>query len=484
MRVLMWLVFAVAATSTLVAAACAPGPTQGWVAVITQIDFTEEPFHGTFEVTEGADVLGCSSGTFVDTPTTANAIHKEFTCQSGTTSGTFTAEFFPPSGPWKIVDATDDFSGLSGAGNFALFMDDTDPTAGVEALTGQIQTESPPPSPSRELEADHPASKIDKTLSFLTEEELFTGTVLVAQNGEVLLNQGYGLADRDKNLPNTPQTKYRLGSITKQFTAMAILMLQDQGKLNVQEPICRSIPECPAAWQEVTIHHLLTHTSGIPNFTDFPDYETTRASPSSPLQTIARFKDEPLNFKPGEQHSYSNSGYIVLGYVIEQASGQSYETFLKQNIFAPLQMKNTGYDHNDGSLATGYTGFYTQWEKAPYIDMTIPDAAGGFYSTSEDLYRWDQALYTEQLVSQELLHLMFTPHVKILDSDLSYGYGWVVGEMNNHQAVAHSGRIEGFATDIKRYPADKATVIVLSNRDTTNAGIVGDLSAQAVFGEK
>jgi len=375
----------------------------------------------------------------------------------------------------------------------------------VSVTQSPTATESPPPSPT--LEPEDPASKIDKTLNFLAERESFTGAVLVARNGEVLLSQGYGLADRDKNLPNTPQTKYRLGSITKQFTAMAILMLQAQNKLKVQDPVCRYIPECPAMWQDITIHHLLTHISGIPDFTDFPDYETTKTTPSSPLQTIARFKDRPLDFKPVEKWSYSNSGYIVLGYIIEQASGQSYETFLQQNIFEPVQMKNTGYDHNDGSLATGYTGFYANWEKPDYIDMTIPYAAGGLYSTIEDLYRWDQVLYTEQLVSQELLHLMFTPQARIPDTGLSYGYGWVVGEMNNHQAISHDGgikdfstelrrytnnsgngfqgnNIEGFASEIRRYTDDKVTIIILSNRDTTNVGTVSDQIAQAVLGEQ
>jgi CubicO group peptidase (beta-lactamase class C family) len=363
-------------------------------------------------------------------------------------------------------------------------------------------TESPLQSPT--LGPADPASKIDKTLNFLTERESFTGAVLVAQNGEVLLSQGYGLADRDKNLPNTPQTKYRLGSITKQFTAMAILLLQAQNKLQVQDPVCRYIPECPAMWQDITIHQLLTHTSGIPDFTGFPDYETTKVTPSSPLQTIARFKDRPLDFQPGEKWSYSNSGYILLGYMIEQVSGQSYETFLQQNIFEPVQMKNTGYDHNDGSLATGYTGFYDHWEKADYIDMTIPYAAGGLYSTVEDLYRWDQVLYTEQLTSQELLHLMFTPQSRIPDTGLSYGYGWVVGAMNNHQVVGHDGGIkdfstelrsyttnsgngpqgnnlEGFASEIRRYTDDKVTIIILSNRDTTNVATVSDQIAQAIW---
>ena len=345
-------------------------------------------------------------------------------------------------------------------------------------------TESPAPSPTPTVTPEDPAPKIDKALSFLAEREAFTGAVLVARNGEVLLSKGYALADRDKNLPNTPQTKYRIGSITKQFTAMAILMLQDQDKLNVQDPVCLYIPECPTAWQDITIHHLLTHTSGIPNFTDFRDYHSTKATPSPPEQTLARFKDEPLDFQPGEQWSYSNSGYILLGFIIEQSSGQSYEAFLQQYIFEPLQMKDTGYDHNDGSLAVGYTGTHGLWREADYIDMTIPHAAGALYSTVEDLYRWDQALYTETLVSRELLALMFTPHAEMPVAGLSYGYGWVVGEMNKHKAAAHSGGIEGFATEIRRYIDDQVTIIVLSNRDTTGVGSEADLISEAVFGEQ
>ena len=323
------------------------------------------------------------------------------------------------------------------------------------------------------------ASKIDKDLNSLTERDAFTGAVLVARNGEVLLSKGYGLADWDKNLPNNPHTMYRIASITKQFTAMAILMLQAQDKLNVRDPVCLYISECPSTWQDITIHQLLTHTSGIPNFIKFINYEATKATPSSPEQTIARFKDKPLDFPPGEQWSYSNSGYILLGYIIEQVSGESYEAFLQQNIFEPLQMKNTGYAHNDGNLAIGYTGIL--WTEADYIDMTIPFAAGGLYSTVEDLYRWDQALYTEQLVSQDLLDLMFTPHAKMPFTGFSYGYGWYIGEMNNHNVVGHGGSIEGFATEIRRYIDDNVTIIVISNRDSTGVGNIADLIAQAVF---
>jgi len=309
----------------------------------------------------------------------------------------------------------------------------------ISITPSPVATENPPPSPT--LDPKGPASKIDKILRDHTDRETFTGSVLVARNDEVLLSQGYGWADRDSQIPNTPQTKYRLGSITKQFTAMAILILQSRGQLNVQERICPHIPECPDSWQEITIHHLLTHMSGIPNLTEFADFKTFKAIPTTPEQTIARFKDKPLDFQPGEQWNYSNSGYILLGYIIEQVSGQSYEMFLQQNIFDPLQMTSTGYDHKDRSLATGYTGVDSHWEKPDDIDMSLPYAAGGLYSTVEDLYRWDEALYTEQLVPHESLNLMFTAYGKTAFTSLSYGYGWFVGRMNNHPAVSHGAAL-------------------------------------------
>lgn len=349
----------------------------------------------------------------------------------------------------------------------------------VPLTPSAIVTEVPSPSPT--VASEDTTSKIDKILTDHTEGETFTGAVLVARNDEILLSQGYGWADRDRQIPNSPQTKYRLGSITKQFTAMAILILQTRGELNVQEFICRHISECPDAWQEITIHHLLTHTAGIPNLTDFPDYKTFKATPTTPEQTIARFKDRPLDFQPGKRWSYSNSGYVLLGYVIEQVSGQSYEMFVQQNIFDPLQMTNTGYDHNDDSLATGYTGMDSHWEKPDYIDMTLPYAAGGLYSTVEDLYRWDQALSTQQLVPRESLDLMFTPHAKIAAFGLGYGYGWFVGKMNNHQAVSHGGGIDGFVTEIRRYIDDGITIIILSNRQTTDVPQLADQISSIAF---
>jgi len=349
----------------------------------------------------------------------------------------------------------------------------------VSLTPSTIATESPPPLPTMELDAS--ASKIAEILNSLTAKEEFTGSVLVARNGEILLSQGYGWADRDNQVANTPQTKYRLGSVTKQFTAMAALILQTQGRLNVQEPICLYLQECPDSWKAITIHHLLSHNSGIPDLTEFTDFKTFKATPTTPEQTIARFKDRPLDFQPGERWSYTNSGYILLGYIIEQVSGQSYEMFLQQNIFDPLQMMDTGYDHNDDSLAKGYTGVGSNWESPDEIDMTLPYAAGALYSTVEDLYRWDQALYSEHLVSQAALDLMFAPHAKMAMHGMGYGYGWFVGQMNNHQAVGHGGGIDGFITEIRRYLDDKVTIIILSNRQTTNVPQITDQISSVVF---
>jgi CubicO group peptidase (beta-lactamase class C family) len=325
-------------------------------------------------------------------------------------------------------------------------------------------------------------STTDTYLSNLAKARLFSGSVLIARNGEVLVKTGYGEADREKHLVNTAQTKFRLGSITKQFTAMAILILQARGKLNVRDRICTYLSGCPTAWQQITIHHLLTHTSGIPDFTRFPDFMATRGSASTPTETIARFKDKPLDFQPGEKFSYSNSGYVVLGAIIEQASGKRYEAFLQENIFVPLQMVDSGYDHNNGGLAIGYRD---RTNLADFIDMSVPYAAGGLYSTVEDLYRWDRALYTEKLIPKDLLYKMFTAFALIPDGGGSGpGYGWFIGKEFDRPVVSHIGGIQGFSSSIARYPNDKVVIIVLGNREDVNSGDIGAQLAKIVFGEK
>ncbi|PSB26271.1 serine hydrolase domain-containing protein [Stenomitos frigidus] len=328
----------------------------------------------------------------------------------------------------------------------------------------------------------HIIFKADTYLSKLTKARLFSGSVLIARNGEVVLSKGYGEADREKHLVNTAQTKFRIASLTKQFTAMAILILQTQGKLNVRDRICTYFSNCPTSWQAITIHQLLTHTSGIPDFVGFPDYLTTQGLPSSPTQTIARFKDKPLDFQPGKKFSYSNSGYIVLGAIIERASSATYEAFLRENIFVPLQMVNSGYDHNKGDLAVGYRD---QTNVAEFIDMSIPYAAGGLYSTVEDLYRWDQALYTDKLIPKNLRDMMFTPFVPMPDNGgPGYGYGWGIGKEGNHLLVFHEGVTNGFHSVIARYLNDKTVIIILGNRQDMDLFEMRTQIAKIVFGEK
>jgi len=325
--------------------------------------------------------------------------------------------------------------------------------------------------------------KIDEYLSAVVKQGRFNGSVLVARDGKVILSKGYGLANLEWELPNTPQTKFRLGSITKQFTASSILLLEERGKLSVEDPLCKYVTDCPEAWKEVTIHHLLSHTGGVPNFTSFPDYNKTMMIPATMEGLIARFKDKPLDFKPGEKMSYSNSGYILLGHIIEKVSGQSYERFLQENIFGPLKMTNSGYDRNERVIkqrATGYSRRGDAVVNSAYIDMTIPHGAGALYSTVEDLYQWEQALFGGKLLQPKSLAAMTTP----VKNDYAYGLG--VNQQFNRKAISHGGGINGFSTFLVYYPDDKVAVAVLRNFDGGGPGpgaIARDLAA-IVFGEK
>lgn len=325
-------------------------------------------------------------------------------------------------------------------------------------------------------------SEIDQTLQRLAQQGLFSGSVLIARQGQILLSKGYGLADRAQELPNTPQTRFRIGSLTKQFTAMAILILESQGKLSVADPICNYLADCPESWKSITIHHLLTHTSGIPSFTELPGYSNTYGTPSPSPQTIARFRDLPLDFQPGKGWRYSNSGYILLGSIIEQVSGQSYEEFLQEYIFTPLELQDTGYDHNSSSLAIGYVDQYSSMP-ANYIDMSIPYAAGALYSTVEDLYTWEQSLSTEQLVPQKYLDEMFAPQAAIEGSEgMSYGYGWSIRLDAGQPYMGHTGSIQGFSSIITRHPEEQLTIILLSNQENSNVGFLREVIFKKLLG--
>ena len=295
------------------------------------------------------------------------------------------------------------------------------------------------------------------------------------------------MADRDHDVPNTPQTIFRLGSVTKQFTAMAILQLQQMGKLNVQDPICPYVQECPAAWQPITIHQLLTHTSGIPELTALPTFPDFKKRPATPAETIDLFRELPLDFTPGEEWSYSNSGYIVLGAIVEAASGEPYCDFVEKHITQPLQMVNTGCDFHLPVTANRAQGYSDSDTVADDIDMSIPFSAGGLISTVEDLFRWDQALYTTELLPQSLLDRLFMPMAPIPapnGAEEAYGYGWVIGEQFNQPRIWHRGSIEGFLSEIDRYPDHHDTIIVLSNREDVDLPGVTSEIARMVFGDQ
>ena len=258
----------------------------------------------------------------------------------------------------------------------------------------------------------NPIARMEEVVQSYVTSKQFMGSVLVARDEKVLLSKGYGSANLEWDIPNSPTTKFRLGSVTKQFTAACILLLEERHKLKIGDPVKKYIPDAPAAWEKITIFNLLTHTSGIPNFTSFPDYSSTEAIHTTPEKLVARFRDKPLDFQPSEKWSYSNSGYVLLGYLIEKISGQSYADFVQQNIVQPLGMKDSGYDSNSAVLAhraSGYSPSPHGPVNAGYIDMTIPLSAGGLYSTTEDLLRWEQGLFGGKLLTPTSLEKMTTP---------------------------------------------------------------------------
>ena len=322
--------------------------------------------------------------------------------------------------------------------------------------------------------------RMQQVIQHYSDNKQFMGTVLVARDGIVLLDQGYGSANLEWDIPNVPTAKFRLGSVTKQFTAACILLLEEHGKLKLDVPVKTYLPDAPPTWDKVTIFNLLTHTSGIPSFTEFPDYNATQAIPTTPEKLVARFRDKPLNFQPGEKWEYSNSGYVLLGYLIEEVSGQSYSQFVQDNVFTRLGMKDSGYDSNAIVLShrsSGYTPDGGKILNADYVAMSIPFSAGALYSTTEDLLRWEQGLMGGKLLSPGSLQKMTTPYQH------DYAFGVAVRTENGRKVIRHGGGIEGFNTELDYYPDDKLTVVVLANLNGSAPGDIAKRLAAVVHGE-
>lgn len=315
-------------------------------------------------------------------------------------------------------------------------------------------------------------SCIDAHLRSLAEEGAFSGSALIAEGGEVLLSAGYGMADVENEVPNTPSTRFHIGSVTKQFTAVAVLILQAQGRLDPEQHVCIHLPSCPPDWKEITIHHLLTHTSGLPDSWEFYAEKNTPDIHYEPEEIIGWFEDAPLDFDPGTTFSYSNTGYQLLGYLIEKVSGQPYEVFLREHVLEPLEMTSTGHCQGGAGLAVGYSH---DGVEAAFVNPSLAYSAGGLCSTVEDMHRWDQSFYTEELLPRGVIETVFTPHVSIASfafappyEDTSYGYGWFVGERLGHGVAGHGGTYNGFRALIERYPDDEISIIILSNLESSD----------------
>lgn len=314
--------------------------------------------------------------------------------------------------------------------------------------------------PALGQDAERFVPRMRQVIANYVDNKTFMGSVLVAERDKVLLSQGYGFADLERNIPNTPAAKFRIGSITKQFTAACVLLLEERGELKLNDSVKVYLPDAPNTWDKVTLYHLLTHTSGIPNFTGGPQWDAYKLNAHTPDETIALFRNRPLDFVPGEKFAYSNSNYILLGRIIEKVSGISYEQFLQRNILTPLGLSNTGVDHDLPILperARGYDPHPEGFAPAVSESMTIPYAAGFLYSTTGDLLKWEQGLFGGRILSAASLKKMTTPYKG------GYAMGLFVQDAQHHGVITHNGSIEGFDDSLNFYPDKRLTVIVLGN---------------------
>lgn len=325
------------------------------------------------------------------------------------------------------------------------------------------------------------AAKADEYLTAMLNQEKFSGTVLIAKDGKILLNKGYGWADAEKQKPNGPETEFRIGSVTKQFTATVIMKLAEQGKLAVTDPLSKFIADYPKG-DSITIHHLLSQTSGIQNFTNLPEFKKKWVSEPTTLErTISHFKSLPLNFPPGTKYQYSNSNYILLSFIAEKAGGKELSRLYHDFIFSKAGMKKSGLDVNNRSSdkkATGYNSIGASALVAEFNDMSVPSGAGAMYSTTGDLYLWDRALHSNKIITDATKEKMFTINKG------NYGYAWTIGKTFGHTEISHGGAISGFLSNIARFPEDDACIVILANTVSAPMAQVSTALTAILFGEK
>jgi CubicO group peptidase (beta-lactamase class C family) len=318
----------------------------------------------------------------------------------------------------------------------------------------------------------------------------FSGVVLVARSGVPLFRAAYGLANRAFDVHNSPDTKFRLGSVTKQFTAAAILLLASRGQLKLDDPVARYLSNWPPGWSAVTVRHLLTHTAGLPKLTSaWPLQDVSAlgwsALPPKPQSILdlatAAERAQPLDFTPGGNFAYSNIGYVLLGEIVERVSGKPFGSFMQEEVLQPLGMIHTGVEDPraiEPLLATGYERTDTAFTEAGYVDLRLVGGAGALYSTVDDLLRWDQALASARLLPAAVQQAMFTP------ARSDYAMGWWIQRQFGRPVQWHRGTVQGFQAFVLRYPSESLFVAVLANTQGTPVKAIGNELASLALGER
>ena len=321
--------------------------------------------------------------------------------------------------------------------------------------------------------------EVDAYLQPLLRTNNFSGVVLAKRGDQLLLHKGYGLADIEHDVPNGPMTVFQIASVSKPITSAAIMLLQEDGKLDVRAPLARILPNYPSG-QKLTIHHLLTHTSGIPNINDFPEYEALQAKPHSTSELVAYFQDKPLEFEPGAKYSYSNSNYNLLAHIIEKVSGVSYGEFLKRRIFDRLGLEKIGHHGSARQIVTNLADGYAPagavgLARAAYIDWTVKTGNGSLYSDASDVARFMRAAHRDFL-SDASRSATFTRHTP------NAGYGWFLTQANEREIHHVNGRSPGYAAQADYYVADDVTIVVLSNTYVSVTTDIARAVGALVFG--
>ncbi|MFO7695396.1 MAG: serine hydrolase [Vicinamibacterales bacterium] len=341
--------------------------------------------------------------------------------------------------------------------------------AAASVAPAQTATAKPASSPAAlkpPATASTDAAALDQLFRAATKPGDPGVAVIVVRKGQTLYRAAHGMANLELGVALQPDHVFRIGSVTKQFTSAAIMMLAEEGKLAVTDSITKFLPDYPTQGKTITVEHLLTHTSGIQSYTDMPKWRNMFRQDMPLTELIDLFKNEPMQFEPGARWRYNNSGYILLGAIVEKVSGKKYADFVQERIFTPLGMKDTRYDVTDQIIprrAAGYGRTGDRIVNAQYLSMTQPYAAGSLISTVDDLAKWDAALTAGRVINAESLAKCFASHKLASGSESGYGYGWSIGRYEGRAVQEHGGGIHGFRSYVLRIPSDGVYVAVLSN---------------------